>query len=288
MTSQSSQTSQTTIALAQIAPKLGDFTANLNRHAIDIAKAKEALADIVVFPELGLTGYQLQDLTFEVGRRIDSDEIQQLVRMSDGIDIVFSFIEESDEHFFYVCSIYASQGGILHIHRKVYLPTYGMFDEQRYVAAGQDIQSFEMQAGRAGLMICEDAWHVSVPYLLALGGSTLFIVQASSPARNVMDDHSFGSQLFWSELLEMYAQLFGVHIAFCNRVGYEDGVHFYGGSGVVGPDGQFINRAVGGDETLLMVQVDRRDVRRARYMTPLMRDERVHLTLSHLAQVERK
>lgn len=279
---------QTTIAIAQIAPKLGDFTSNLSRHADDIARAKEARAHLVVFPELGLTGYQLQDLTFDVAKRIDSDEIQQLVSMSDEIDIVFSFIEESDEHFFYVSSLYAAGGSVQHVHRKIYLPTYGMFDEQRYVAAGDVIQSFDMSAGRAGMMICEDAWHVSVPYLLTLDGATMFIVQSSSPGRNVMDDHSFGSQLFWSELLEMYAQLFGVHIVFCNRVGYEDGVHFYGGSGVVGPDGKFISRAEGSEETLLLVQVDRRDVRRARYMTPLMRDERVHLTLSHLEHLRRK
>lgn len=271
-----------------MAPKVGDISSNLTRHEQYIKQARDEGADVVVFPELALTGYQLQDLTLDVARRLDSEDIQHIIAQSQDIDIAFSFIEESDEHFFYVAGVYASNGEVSHVHRKAYLPTYGMFDEQRYVAAGKAVKPFAGLGTQVGMMICEDAWHVSVPYLLTMQGATMLFVQSSSPGRNMMDRHAFGSQAFWHQLIQMYGQLFGVHIAFCNRVGYEDGVYFYGGSGVVGPDGRFIGEVAKDEETLLTVRIDARDVRRARYTTPLLRDERMDLTLSHLMQLQGK
>ncbi|WAH38417.1 nitrilase-related carbon-nitrogen hydrolase [Alicyclobacillus dauci] len=277
-----------TIALAQIAPKLGDVAANLACHRQYIAEAVAKQADVIVFPELGLTGYQLQDLTFNVARTLQHDDIVALVNASREIDVIFSFIEESDEHFFYVTGVYAAKGEIVHVHRKVYLPTYGMFDENRYVTSGSQVQPFRTEHGTAGMLICEDAWHVSVPYLHAMQGATMLYVPASSPGRNVMDEHDFGSHTFWRQLLQMYAQLFGTHIVFVNRVGYEDGVHFYGSSGVVGPEGRWLGEAGTSREALVTVTIDHRDVRRARYITPLVRDERLELTLNHLAKIQRK
>ncbi|WAH43630.1 acyltransferase [Alicyclobacillus fastidiosus] len=276
-----------TIAVAQISPKLGDVAANLTVHHRYIERAKEQGAQVVVFPELGLTGYLLQDLTLEVARRLDDPDIASIVEASSDIDIVFSFVEESSEHFFYISSVYASQGQVVHVHRKAYLPTYGMFDERRYVTQGSRVEPFTARESTAGMMICEDAWHVSMPYLLTMQGATALYVPASSPGRNVMDEHDFGSHTFWRQLLQMYAQLFGVHVVFANRVGYEDGVHFYGGSGVVGPDGRWIAQAGVGQEELLVARVDVRDVRRARYTTPLLRDERLEIMERHLPFIDR-
>jgi NAD+ synthase (glutamine-hydrolysing) len=277
-----------TIALAQISPKLGDVDANVSLHRSYIDQAVARGANVVVFPELGLTGYQLQDLTFEVARTLEHPQIVEMIEASREIDIVFSFVEESKEHFFYISSVYASKGQISHVHRKVYLPTYGMFDENRYAGAGATVEPFTTRFGGTGLMICEDAWHVSVPYLHIMQGAQMLIIQASSPGRNVMKDHDFGSHTFWSHLLQVYGQLFGAHVVFVNRVGYEDGVHFYGGSGIVGPDGQWLAEASTSEEDLLIVQVDQRAVRRARYMTPLLRDERPELLERHFAKIRRK
>lgn len=277
-----------TVAIAQIAPKLGDVAANLSLHQEYIRKAMHAKADVVVFPELGLTGYQVQDLTLDVARDVRHRDVQALVDMSFEIDVLFSFVEETSDHLFYVTALYARGGSIHHLHRKVYLPTYGMFDERRYFAAGQDFQSFDDGHNVGGILICEDAWHVSAPYLLAMQGVTTLFVPASSPGRNVMDASGFGSHAFWRQLLQMYAQLFGSHVVFVNRVGYEDGVHFYGGSGVVGPDGHWLDKLTSDDETLMLYTLDRRDVRRARYTTPLVRDERMHLVASQLASIMQK
>ncbi|EPZ42105.1 nitrilase-related carbon-nitrogen hydrolase [Alicyclobacillus acidoterrestris] len=275
------------IAIAQISPRLGDFDANLAIHRQYIERAREQGAQVVVFPELGLTGYLLQDLTLEVARRLDHPDIVSLVEASRDIDVVFSFIEESEEHFIYISSVYASAGAIVHVHRKAYLPTYGLFDEKRYAKEGNLVEPFAVHGKKSGILICEDAWHVSMPYLLTMQGATVLYVPASSPGRNVMDEHDFGSHTFWRQLLQMYAQLFGVHIIFSNRVGYEDGVHFYGGSGIVGPDGHWIVQAGVGEETLVFGAIDDRDVRRARYTTPLLRDERLELMVRHLRRMGR-
>ncbi|GMA56293.1 carbon-nitrogen hydrolase [Alicyclobacillus sacchari] len=231
------------VAIAQIAPKLGDLGANLERHHEYIREASAQGAQLIVFPELGLTGYQTQDLTLEVARSATSPEIQSIVDQSREIDVLFSFVEETQDHLFYVTALYASQGKVVHKHRKVYLPTYGMFDERRYFAPGDRFDAYASSLGTASILICEDAWHLSAPYLLAMQQATLLLVPASSPWRNTMAAAEFGSHAFWRHLLQMYAQLLGVHIVFANRVGYEDGVHFYGGSGVVAPNGSWLVEA---------------------------------------------
>lgn len=273
------------IALGQLRPVLGDVSANVEKHLQWMQQAKAGAASLVVFPELGLTGYQVQDLTLEVARSRSHPDIQRLVNASSDIDVVFSFVEESDEHLFYIASVYASQGQIQSVHRKVYLPTYGMFDEGRYFAAGESFPTFSSQFGKTGMMICEDAWHVSSPYLLSLGGANLILLPAASPARSVQDADKFGSQSFWHELLHVYAQLFGVYLVFVNRVGFEDGINFFGGSGVIAPNGDWICEAPNLEESLVFGEMDFSAVRRARYTTPILRDEKKHVVLRELERL---
>ncbi|MBX5436975.1 MAG: acyltransferase [Alicyclobacillaceae bacterium] len=273
------------VALGQLRPRLGDVAANVARHLEWIAQARASGASLVVFPELGLTGYQVQDLVLDVARPLDHPDVVRLVEAADGIDVVFSFVEESDEHLFYVTSVYAADRQIRHRHRKVYLPTYGMFDEGRYFARGQRFEAFDTRFGRAGMMVCEDAWHVSSPYLLGLGGANWMLLPASSPARSVTDPEHFGSQKFWRNLLQVYAQLFGVHLVFVNRVGFEDGVNFFGGSGVVSPEGEWVAEAPQLHEALEFAWVDPQAVRRARYTTPILRDERWDVVLRELRRL---
>jgi NAD+ synthase (glutamine-hydrolysing) len=273
------------VALGQLRPKLGDLKANIERHLEYAEQAKEQGAELIVFPELGLTGYQVQDLTLEVARSKNHPDILQIVEASRGIDIVFSFVEESAEHLFFVSALYAKDGEIAGIHRKVYLPTYGMFDEGRYFAAGEEFRTLHTRFGRAGLMICEDAWHVSSPYLLSLGGADFICVPASSPARSVAEQERFGSHQFWRELIEVYARLFGTYFVFVNRTGFEDGVNFFGGSGVVSPDGEWLAEAPEIDEALIFAELDLDQIRRARYTTPMLRDEKKHMVMSELERL---
>ncbi|GGJ06241.1 carbon-nitrogen hydrolase [Alicyclobacillus cellulosilyticus] len=270
------------VALGQVRPVLGDVAANVEKHLAWAARAREEGASLIVFPELGLTGYQVQDLTLDVARPPAHPDIQRLVAASQDLDIVFSFVEESDEHLFYVACAYAAEGRMVALHRKVFLPTYGMFDEGRYVAPGRRFAAFPTRFGRAGMLICEDAWHLTSPYLLALDGAHLLILPASSPARSVQDEEGFGSQSFWRKLLEVYARLLGVHILFVNRVGFEDGVGFFGGSFVMAPDGERIAEAPVLQEALVTAEVDLTLLRRVRYTTPILRDEKPELVLRAL------
>lgn len=277
------------VVLAQLSPRLGDFEWNLDKHHEWIREARARGAQLIIFPELGLTGYQVQDMTLDIARPLVHPQIQSLIEASREIDIVFSFVEETSHHLFHVSAVYASEGKVRAVHRKVYLPTYGMFDERRYFAPGTRFQTFSgTPAGTAGMLLCEDAWHVTSPYLLALGGANFMIVTASSPARDVTDAHYFGSQRFWRELLRVYAQTYGCPIAFVNRVGVEDGISFFGGSGAVSPEGDWLFTAPTVEEGMFSIQLDLRSVRRARFSTPILRDERPLLVQRELERILRQ
>ena len=276
---------QIKVALGQVRPVLGNVASNIDKHLQWVGEARDNDADLIVFPELGLTGYQVQDLTLEVARNVKDAGISRLISASTDIDIVFSFVEESDDHRFYISAVYASGGEIQHLHRKVYLPTYGMFDEGRYFASGRSFRSFNTKLDRMGLLVCEDAWHLSSPYLLSLDGANLLLLPASSPARSVTDQDQFGSQLFWRQLLSVYARLLGLNVVFVNRVGFEDGINFFGGSFVVSAEGNLTVEAPKLEEALVYGEIDLSESRRARYTTPILRDEKIDAVTRELERI---
>ena len=269
------------VALAQIAPRLGDVAANLERHLELIDDAAAGGAALIVFPELSLTGYFLKDLVPEVALREQSDHLQRLAAASREIDVVAGCVLESEDSRFYNASVYLSDGRIHHIHRKVYLPTYGLFDEARYLAQGDRFRAFPapMTAAaarpwHAGMLICEDMWHPTAAGLLAREGIELFICPSASPGRGVVHGHALGTARSYDAMTRTYAQLFTAYLLYCNRVGFEDGVGFWGGSRAVGPDGRLLEDPAGSDEILVLHRIDLAAVRRARIANPLLRDER--------------
>lgn len=271
--------------IGQIRPTLGNVETNLSLHLQQIEEAKREQAELIVFPELGLTGYQLRDLTFEVSMTLNDPPVRRLVAESEKIDIVFSFVEESREHIFYITAVYASEGEILHVHRKVYLPTYGMFEEMRHFGCGDRFRAFDTRFGRVGLLICEDAWHLSAPFLLAQDGAEIMIVLASGPARGVSAEPIIGSERSWYGMLGTYSQLLTSFILFVNRVGYEDGVTFFGRSAVFDPFGRIQAQASALEPELLSVHIEGQRIRRARYMMPLLRDETLEVTKRELVRI---
>ena len=189
-----------TVALAQIKPKLGCIADNLDMVEDAVAKGIKERAGVVIFPELALTGYFLKDLVPEVALNLDSAEIKRLLALSRHISIVIGFVEVTAEYRFYNSALYLEGGEIRHRHRKVYLPTYGLFDEQRYLARGLRLRSFDTRFGRMGILICEDMWHLSASYVLAMDGATTIICLSSSPGRGIMDDENLGSTSAWQKL----------------------------------------------------------------------------------------
>jgi predicted amidohydrolase len=268
------------IALAQIAPRLGDLEANLVRHHELIADARGLGAGLVVFPELGLTGYQLQDLAADVAMRIEDPRIAGLADAARGMSAVVSFVEESADHRLFIAAALLEDGAVRHVHRKVFLPTYGLFDERRFFAPGDVVRATPSSLGvGVGLAVCEDFWHLSTPQLLALDGAHLLINVSSSPGRDLASIHEvgLGTAASWRTLMRTYAQLTTSFVVFCNRVGVDESLSFWGGSEVIGPTGAVIFSAPMFEEGLFAADIDLSDVRRERITLPLLRDERPEL-----------
>lgn len=273
-----------TAVLSQIKPKLGSVADNLMLIEDQILKAREIGTDLIVFPELALTGYFLKDLVPEVALRLDSPEIQRLVELSCDISIAIGFVEETDDYLFYNSALYLEDGAICHLHRKVYLPTYGLFDEQRYLARGESFRAFDTKFGSFGLLICEDMWHLSASYILAMDGATTLICLSSSPARGIEGD-SLGSASAWQKLTSTTAMFLNCRVLYCNRVGFEDGVNFWGGSEYIAPSGESAVRGELFDEDFVTVLVDEGALRRERICSPMMRDENLFVTMQELGRI---
>ncbi len=276
------------IALAQIAPDLGQLDVNLARHHELLQRARDGGADLVVFPELGLTGYLLQDLASEVAMRLDDRRLAELVAATSGLSTVVSFVEESADHRLFIAAALIEDGAIRHVHRKLYLPTYGLFDERRFFAAGDRLRAVESRLGVGiGVGICEDFWHLSVPQLLALDGAQILINVSSSPGRDLAATHEvgLGTATSWRGLMRTYAQLTTSFVVFCNRVGVDESISFWGGSEVIGPGGAAVFSAPLYDEGLYLVDIDTADIRRERIALPLLRDERPELHARELGRL---
>jgi len=278
------------IALAQCNTKLGDVLANLKRHITIIEDAKAQDADIVIFPELSLTGYALQDLAVSSALRPHQDDpvFNELLTASQDIDLMVGFVHEDRRHRFYIASAYLSEGKILHIHNKVYLPTYGMFDEGRFFAWGDSVRAFDTKFGRFGMLICEDFWHASLPYLLWLDGADVLLFSSASPGRGLQNNPRLKSSTWVEHTNRAYAGFFTVFVAHTNRVGYEDGLNFWGGSTIFDPDGNLLVRAPDFDPSLIISEIDLNQLHRSRAKLPLLRDERPGLVQRELERILRE
>jgi NAD+ synthase (glutamine-hydrolysing) len=272
------------LGLAQIATQLGDVDSNLAKHLDTIKQAKEQDVDLLVFPELSLTGYVLQDLVATVAHRpVEDDPVfKHLLQASHDLDLVVGFVDEDSRHRFFIASAYLSGGQVLHVHHKVYLPTYGLFDEGRFFAWGDSVRAFDTRFGRAGLLICEDFWHASPPYLLWLDGADIMLFSSASPGRGLSDNEKLESARWVERVNQAYASMFTSFVVHSNRVGFEDGLLFWGGATVCDPNGEIIAQGPYFEEALTVSCLDLNQVRRTRARLPLLRDERTNLVRNEL------
>lgn len=220
-----------TVTLVQNAPRLN--RTNLET-AVDLVAEHAQKSDIIVFPELALNGYLLQDKVFEDAWY--SDELAPLAGASLACDIVIgAAIKENGRT--YNASLYFSGGALLHVHRKVHLPNYGMFEEARYFFKGEGIDAFDTAYGRSVMLVCEDLWRAqTMADVAALKPDFVYIV-ANSPARG-FTENGLAIEGQWDALLKSLAQLANSYVVFVNRVGFEDGLGFWGGSRVITPLGE--------------------------------------------------
>jgi predicted amidohydrolase len=275
------------IALAQLAPRLGDVEANLELARAWLRRGAGEGAQLVAFPELAVTGYLLSDLVPEVAMRADDPRLAEVSREAAGVLMAIGFVEETDQHRFCNSAALLRDGELIGVHRKVYLPTYGMFDEGRFTRAGDRIRTHSVgePLGRIGLSVCEDFWHASLPMLQALDGASLLVNLAAGPARAPGSAAGLAAIAGWHKMQDTYALLGTVAVAFCNRVGNEEGLTFWGGSRLLAADGSTVAEGPLYEEALVVGSVDSDDLRMQRYGLPLLADERLELVRRELDRI---
>lgn len=217
------------VTLAQISPKLSKDNVDLHE---EIIKKEIGKSDIVIFPELSLNGYLLMDRVYDDAYVVE--ELENFKTLSKEIDIVLG-LALREEHRIYNSAIYFSGGEIVHIHHKNNLPNYGMFEEARFFFEGDSLSAFDTKFGTAMMVVCEDMWSSKVIAKIADEKPDMLIVIANSPTRGFSDDGLI-IQDKWMSVLKTTSILSGANVVFVNRVGFEDGLGFWGGSMVIGAD----------------------------------------------------
>jgi predicted amidohydrolase len=223
-----------------------------------------------------------------VALRLDDHRLADLAGATHDLSVVVSFVEESADHRLFISAALLEDGELRHVHRKLFLPTYGLFDERRFFGAGDMLRTVPSRLGvGVGIAICEDFWHLTVPQVLALDGAQLLINVSSSPGRDLAatNEVGLGTATSWKQLMRTYAQLTTSFAVFCNRVGVDESFSFWGGSEVIGPTGEALLSAPLYDEGLFSATIDTTEIRRERIALPLLRDERPELQVRELTRI---
>ena len=274
------------VALVQMRPVLGDLDRNLEAHHAWLDRAAAEDAALVVFPELSTSGYFLRDLTQEIATGLDDPRIRRLVERSRERSLLFGLAERSEDHRIFNSAVFCEDGEVLQVHRKVQLPDYGIFEEGRYFAAGDRFVTVRSRLGRFGVLICEDAWHLPNAWLHALQGADALLIPSASPARGVdTEEPELSSHRSWRLLTEALATFLRSWVVHVNRVGFEDGALYWGGSRVCTPFGHAASEAPGDEEALITAALEDESLFRARGFAPLLRDARPEVVRRGLARI---
>ncbi len=272
------------IALAQVDCRLGDIEANV-RRAEEVLTEAEA-ADIVVFPELSLTGYQVGLVDTDLTMRRDDPRLLDLAKQAGGAGVLLGFCERTSWAHTYNSAGYFEAGALRHVHRKLYLPTYDIFEERKHFSPGQEMRAFETHHGRAAVLTCNDAWQPQLPFLAAQDGAQILLVPTDS-SQSRFPEH-YDSQEYWRDITRFYARMFELYVVFVNRVGDEGALRFWGGSHVVDPWGEVVAQAPLDEEAVLTVEIDLDRVRERRRKVPLVKEARLGLLRRDLDRLVRE
>lgn len=275
-----------TIALAQIDSKLGDLRKNISRHGEYVRRAIDGGADLVIFPELSLSGYTVRDINWDVALQLPAEKkLSELLKLSKQISIIAGGVEESTEYGIFNSAFLLEKGKAISIHRKLYPPTYGMFEELRYFSPGKTVRAFNSSVGRIGVLICEDLWHLPLAYILAEDDAKVIITIAASPTRLAGEKGRVAIAQVNTEHHKTYARLLSSYVIFCNRVGFEDGVNFWGGSEVIDPSGDIVVQAKLFEEDMVFAEIKENEVRRARRFSRHFLDDDERLVIAELDRI---
>ncbi len=270
------------VALAQIMCKVGDKKHNINVMKKNIKRAKEKGANLVVFPELSLTGYLNRDLTYELAEPIPGSSVHFLeeIAKKENMHIVFGMPEQSEKAHavLYNTAVLLGPDGLVGKYRKMHLPTHSVFEEKRYFRLGYEAPVFDTEIGKMGLTICYDMFFPEISRLLRLKGSQLIVCISASPAVR---------SRFFEVFTAARALENTVFLAYVNLVGVENGLQFWGGSRTIAPDGSILAKAKYDEEDLVIGTIDYADLERAEAFVPTLRDLRPELFNSLREQAEK-
>ncbi len=272
------------IVLAQVASVLGDVDQNLARaREILLGQAADD-ADLVVFPELFLTGYSIGDLRRDVAMPVDDDRLSSLAAAAgDSTAALVGFVERGLRMERYNSAAYLQGGTVIHTHRKAHLASYDIWEEGKHFTPGSSVGAFDSSVGRVATLICYDLWHPALVFVAVQDGARILLVPSNSIERRFSDEADNQDQ--WKAMTRFYASVFECYVVFVNRVGVEGELSFWGGSHVVDPRGRFVAEGPRHEEALVVADIDLDEVRRRRQETPLIQEAHMGLLIKELNRI---
>ena len=263
------------VALAQINPVLGDVEANLRQTEVAIEEARAKGAGLVVFPELSLTGYLLGQIADDISIEVQDERLKELARKAGDVSVLLGFHEDSSTFRTYNSAAYFEDGSLGHLHRKLYLPTYGIFEERKFFSPGQRMLAFGTKFGRMATLICNDAWQPTLGFLAVQDSARVLLIPTNSADSRFPGD--LDTTEYWHDITRFYARMFECYVVFVNRVGTEGDLAFWGSSHVVDPLGNIIAEAALYKEDMVTADLDLKSVMLRRRKVPLLREARLGL-----------
>ncbi|HET7313016.1 MAG TPA: nitrilase-related carbon-nitrogen hydrolase [Salinisphaera sp.] len=260
--------------MAQIDSVPGEIDQNLNNMRIYVKQAHEQEVDLLVFPELYVSGYSLGQISEEVSLAPSDPRLKPLLEDTGAMSITFGLHEDGGLRT-YNSAVYFEAGRLAHVHRKLYLPTYGAFEERKHFSPGQSMCAFNTKHGAMAMMVCNDAWQSVLPFLAVQDGAQILLIPTNSA------DSRFSGRVdnvdYWHGITQFYARMFQSVVVFVNRVGCEGEFQFWGRSHIAGPSGEIIAEAPCGEPALIVADIDLQEVRRQRRRVPLIKEARLSL-----------
>lgn len=280
-----SDTARLTVAAAQIQSHLGDLDTNARKHLVWIEEARKAGVDVVVFPEMSLTGHSAGSRVLDLAMRRDDERLGQLAEAAGDMVAIVGLMEEGPAAQFYNTSMALSRGEQVFLHRKINLATYGQLEEGKHFATGRYVDTWELGGPwRASVLVCADLWNPGLVNLVALHGCTVLFAPTSSAIEAVGGE--FDNPAGWHLNVRFYGMTYGLPLVLANRVGTERGLQFWGGSCIVDAYGSIVAEADSDGETLVTATVDYETLRQARYLLPTVRDSNLGLIVREAQRLE--
>ncbi|MEW5702880.1 MAG: nitrilase-related carbon-nitrogen hydrolase [Candidatus Zixiibacteriota bacterium] len=273
------------LAIDQMAPVLGDIKANLTEHREAIAWAKREKANLLVFPELSLTGYQVRSMVARVAMAPNDPRLAKLAKDAGSLGVILGFVEKAADGQLFNSAAYCNDGAVRTVQRKMFLPNYGMFDERRFFASGSRIEPFDTPWGRMGMVICFDLLHPALAYLHQQAGVRILVGISAAPARGVGPDGFMAGAEGFRVALRANSRLLGMVSVYANRVGTEEGMVYWGGSEVLDPFGRSLCALPEYEPARAICEIDPEAVGRARTLFPHLKEGRPDCILQEMWRI---